>query len=61
MTHPSALRIVRADYTVITLPGALMSRQYNKVEKKRRRERRIKRLKAKAHAAKAAGKKKTKA
>jgi hypothetical protein len=38
-----------------------MSRQYNKVEKRRRRERRIKRLKEKVHAAKAAGKKKTKA
>ncbi len=35
-----------------------MSKQYNKVEKKVRRERRIKRLKAKAREAKVAGKKK---
>lgn len=38
-----------------------MSKQYNKVEKKRRRLRRIKRLKAKAIVAKTTGKKKTKA
>jgi hypothetical protein len=38
-----------------------MSKQYNKVEKKRRRLRRIKRLKAKVNLAKAASKKKTKA
>lgn len=37
-----------------------MSRQYNKTEKRHRRERRIKRLKAKVVVAKAAGKKKTK-
>jgi hypothetical protein len=37
-----------------------MSRQYNKSEKRHRRERRIKRLKAKAKVLKAAGKKKAK-
>ena len=37
--------------------GAIMSRQYNKAEKRARREGRIRRLKAKAAAAKAAAKK----
>lgn len=35
-----------------------MSRQYNKIEKRHRRERRIKRLHEKANARKKAGKKK---
>lgn len=52
------LRIVRAHSIAITTPGVPMSKQYNKVEKKVRRERRIKRLKAKGREAKAAGKKK---
>ena len=58
MTHPRVLRIVRAHSIAITTPGVPMSKQYNKVEKKVRRERRIKRLKAKGREAKAAGKKK---
>lgn len=37
-----------------------MSRQYNKAEKRTRRENRIKRLKAKVKVLKAAGKKKAK-
>lgn len=57
MTHPRTQRIVPPHYN--TPPtGVTMSKQYNKVEKKVRRERRIKRLKAKAREAKAAGKKK---